>query len=90
MIRIREDLRHDNLARKLAEENTRHAVLAAYTGALKGSEDSRRSAFNAALRAYRMIHPDISEGGQGGVGEVANSDRAMSAPGSSPRTMGRG
>jgi hypothetical protein len=38
------------LARKLAEENTRHAVLAAYTGALKGSEDSRRSAFNAALR----------------------------------------
>jgi hypothetical protein len=50
------------LARKLAEENTRHAVLAAYTGALKGSEDSRRSAFNAALRAYRMSHPGISEG----------------------------
>jgi hypothetical protein len=33
---IREDPRHDNLALKLAEENTRHAVLAAYTGALKG------------------------------------------------------
>jgi hypothetical protein len=59
---IREDPRHDNLARKLAEENTRHAVLAAYTGALKGSEDSRRSAFNAALRAYRISHPGISEG----------------------------
>lgn len=58
---IREDPRHDNLARKLAEENTRHTVLAAYTGAPKGSEDSRRSAFNAALRAYRMSHSGISE-----------------------------
>jgi hypothetical protein len=56
------DLRYDNPADKLAEDNIKHVVIAAYTDALKGPEDVRRSAFNAALRAYRMRHPDFSEG----------------------------
>ena len=55
------DLRYDKLVRKLAEENITHAVIAAYTNALKGPEDMRRSAFNAALSAYRMRDPRISE-----------------------------
>lgn len=46
---------------KMAEEGIRHAVIAAYTGALK-SEEMRRSAFNAALRVYRNHCPGISEG----------------------------
>ena len=55
------DLRYDNLAHKLAEENIKQVVIAAYTNALR-AEDKRHSAFNAALRAYRMRHPGISEG----------------------------
>jgi hypothetical protein len=55
------DLRYDNPAYKLTEEDIRHTVIAAFTGALK-SEEMRRSAFNAALRAYRMHHPGMCEG----------------------------
>jgi hypothetical protein len=55
------DLRYDNPARKLAEYDIKHAVIAAYTNALKGPEDMQRSAFNPALRVYRMRHPGISE-----------------------------
>ena len=44
------DLRYDNPARKLAEEDIQHAVIAAYTNALKDPEDMRRRAFDAALR----------------------------------------
>ena len=55
------DLRYDKLADKLAEENIKRAVIAAYTNALKGPEEMRRSAFNAALRVYRMRRPGISE-----------------------------
>ena len=51
------DLRYDNLARKLAEEDIQHAVIAAYTNALKDPEDKRRRAFNATPRVYRMRHP---------------------------------
>ena len=54
------DLRYDKLADKLAEEDIKHAVIAAYTNALR-AEDMRHSAFNAALRVYRMRHPGISE-----------------------------
>ena len=54
------DLRYDKLADKLAEESIKHAVIAVYTNALK-AEDMRHSAFNAALRVYRMRHPGISE-----------------------------
>ena len=50
------DLHYD----KLAEEHIKHAVIAAYTNASKGPEC--RSAFNAALRVFRMHHPGISEG----------------------------
>jgi hypothetical protein len=42
------DLGYDNLARKLTEEDIQHAVIAAYTNALKGPEDVRRRALNAA------------------------------------------
>jgi hypothetical protein len=59
---VHADLRDENPARNLAEEDIRQAVIAAYTGALKGSEEMRRGAFNAALRAYRMRKPGISEG----------------------------
>src|SRR2546423_12923532 len=55
------DLGYDNLARKLAEEDIQHAVIAAYTDALKGPGDMRRSAFNAAPRVYRMRDPGVSE-----------------------------
>ena len=44
----------------LAEEYIKHAVIAVYTNALK-AEDMRRSAFNVALRVYRLRHPGISE-----------------------------
>jgi hypothetical protein len=54
------DLRHDNPAHEMAEEDIRHTVIAAYTGALK-SEEMRRSAFNAALRVYRNHYPGMSE-----------------------------
>ena len=54
------ELRYDKLAHKLAEENIKQVVIAAYTNALK-AEDMRHSAFNAALRVYRMRHPGISE-----------------------------
>ena len=54
------DLRYDNLAHRLVDDNIKHAVIAAYTKALK-AEDMRHSAFNAALRVYRMRHPGISE-----------------------------
>jgi hypothetical protein len=37
------DLGYDKLARKLAEENIQHAVIAAYTNALKGPEDMRQA-----------------------------------------------
>ncbi|HEX3683498.1 MAG TPA: hypothetical protein VHU83_13255 [Bryobacteraceae bacterium] len=37
------DLRNDNLARKLAEEDVQHAVIAAYTNALQGPEDEASS-----------------------------------------------
>lgn len=47
---------------KPAEEDVTEAVIAAYTGALRGSDGARRSAFNVALRAYRMRYPGISEG----------------------------
>ena len=46
----------------LAEGDIKHSVTAAYTSALKGPEDMRRSAFNVALRVYRLRHPGISEG----------------------------
>lgn len=52
------ELRHA----KLADENIKHAVIAAYTNALKGTEEMRRSAFNAALRVYRMRYAGICEG----------------------------
>jgi hypothetical protein len=39
------DLGYDNLARKPAEEDIQHAVIAAYTNALQGPEDMRRRAF---------------------------------------------
>src|SRR5689334_13424142 len=55
------DLGYDNPARKVAEEDIQHAVIAAYTNALKGAEDMRRRAFNATPRVYRMRHPGISE-----------------------------
>ena len=55
------DLRYDNLAHKLAQVDSKRVVIAAYTNALKGPEQMRRSAFNAALRVYRMRHPGISE-----------------------------
>ena len=55
------DLRYDNLARKLTEEDIQHAVIAAYTNALKGPEDMRRRAFDAAPRVDRMPHAGISE-----------------------------
>ena len=55
------DLRYDKLADMLAEENIKHAVITAYTNALKGPEEMRRSAFKAALRVYRLHHPGISE-----------------------------
>lgn len=54
------DLRYDNPAYKLVEEDIRHTVIAAYAGALK-SEEMRRSAFNAALRVYRQHYPGMSE-----------------------------
>ena len=38
------DLRYDNPARKLAEEDIQRAVIAAYTNALKGPEGMRRRA----------------------------------------------
>ena len=53
------DLRYDNPARKLAEEDIQHAVIAAYTNALKGPEDMRRRAFDAPLPVYRMRHAAI-------------------------------
>ena len=55
------DLRYDNPAHKLAEEDIRHAVIAAYTTALRGPEDMRHRAFNATPRVDRMRHPGISE-----------------------------
>ena len=55
------DLHYDKPARNLAEEDIQHAVIAAYTNALKDPEDMRRSAFDAALRVDRMPHPGISE-----------------------------
>ena len=55
------DLGYDNLARKLAEEDIQRAVIAAYTNALKGPEDMRRRALNAAPHVYRMRHPGISK-----------------------------
>ena len=56
------DLRYDNLAHKPAEENIEHAVIAAYTNALKGSEEMRRGAFRVALHVYRMHLPGIPKG----------------------------
>ena len=55
------DLRNENLARKLAEEDIQHAVIAAHTTALQDPEDMRRCAFHAALRVDRICHPSISE-----------------------------
>jgi DNA-binding transcriptional LysR family regulator len=55
------NLRYDNLARKLAEEDIQHAVIAAYTNALKGPEDMRRRAFNAAPCVDGMPHPGVSK-----------------------------
>ncbi|MCA6112590.1 LysR substrate-binding domain-containing protein [Bradyrhizobium cenepequi] len=55
------DLRNDNLARRLAEEDIQRAVIAAHTNALQGPEDMRRRAFNAALRVDGIRHPNISE-----------------------------
>ena len=55
------DLGYANLARKLAEEDIQHAVIAAYTNALKGPEDTGCRAFNAPLPVYRMRHPAIPE-----------------------------
>ena len=54
------DLLYDKLAHKLAEENIKQVVIAAYTNALK-AEDMRHGAFNAAVRVYRMRHPGNSE-----------------------------
>lgn len=58
---VQGDPRYDNSALKLAEEDIRQAVIAAYTGALNGPGEMRRSAFNVALRVYRMRRPGISE-----------------------------
>ena len=55
------DLRNDNLARELAEDDIQHAAIAAHTNVLQGPEDMRRCAFNAALRVDRIRHPSISE-----------------------------
>ena len=54
------DLRNDNLARKLAEEDIQRAVMATHANALQGPEDMRR-AFNAALHLDGIRHPSISE-----------------------------
>lgn len=43
------------------DEETAQSVIAAYTGAVTGSENMRRRAFDAALRVYRMRHPGVSE-----------------------------
>ena len=55
------DLRYDNLARELAEEDIQQAAVAAYTDALQGPEDTRRSGFGAVQRVDRMRHPSVSE-----------------------------
>jgi hypothetical protein len=57
---VQGDLRYDNPAYKLAEEDIKYTVIAAYAGALK-CEEMRRSAFSAALRVYRKHYPGVSE-----------------------------
>jgi DNA-binding transcriptional LysR family regulator len=54
------DLRNDNLARKLAEDDIQHALIVPQTNALQGS-DMRRCASNELLRVDGMHHPCISE-----------------------------
>jgi hypothetical protein len=51
----------ENLPYKDIEEDTAQSVITAYTAAVTGSEGMRRRAFDAALRAYRMRHPAVSE-----------------------------
>ncbi|WGD50128.1 LysR substrate-binding domain-containing protein [Bradyrhizobium sp. CB1650] len=54
------DLRNDNLARKLAEEDIQHAVITHPANALQWPEDMRRCVPNELLRVDRMPHPSIS------------------------------
>jgi hypothetical protein len=58
---IADDDRRPHNAQSEIEEDTRNAVIAAYTAALKGPDAMRRHAFDVALRAYRMRHPAVSE-----------------------------
>jgi hypothetical protein len=58
---IADDQRHLQGAQNEVEEDTRSAVLAAYTAALKAPGAMRRHAFDVALRTYRMRHPAVSE-----------------------------
>jgi hypothetical protein len=55
------ELRNDNLAHKLAEEDIQHAVITAHTNALQSPKDMRRCAFNAARHVDRIRHSSISE-----------------------------
>ena len=55
------DLRNGNLARKLAEDDIQHTVIAPPTNALRGPEDMRRCAPNEPLPVNRMRHPSISK-----------------------------
>ena len=54
------DLRNDNLARKLAEDDIQHALIVPQTNALQGS-DMRRCSINELLRVDRMRRPCISK-----------------------------
>jgi hypothetical protein len=58
---IAEDVQLSDRPQNEPEEDTPRYVIAAYTAALRGSEEMRRRAFDAALRAYRMRHPAVSE-----------------------------
>jgi hypothetical protein len=47
---------HDKIVDEIAQP-----VIAAYTAAVTGSEQMRRRAFDAALRAYRLYRPGVPE-----------------------------
>ena len=55
------DLRNDNLARTLVEEDIHRAMIPATANATQGREDVRCRRFNAARRVDGMRHLSISE-----------------------------
>ena len=55
------DLRNDNLARTLVEEDIQRAMIPATANAMQGREDVRCRRFNAARRVDGMRHLSISE-----------------------------